>query len=331
MIVRSGAVIALLAIVPGLPSRAGAWVSAEDERASREMISYEERREEVQKLLAGGAPAAVVSALRADERSDQIRLRTLAQALLYEHAVRLGVADAERERLRRILMTVAENKQAPATARNQALRVLMGSAWAGRDEWYETRLADSTLRAADDGGAAYSPLGWPLETDPDRWVPWLIPKLANKGVVRANVAHVLAQLAGRDRANKQPARRDVAIALLPWLADRNWADGVAYMVSPRADYITSLERLDLPEAIPGLMHAAETETDYVGARAAGALEHFRDPRALPALARGSRRTSRRHGSAMRSSGRSGPAAARSRSMRCARWKPTHAPPSAATA
>ena len=113
----------------------------------------------MRKLLATGAPATVLAALRAHERSKEIRLRTLAQALLYEHAPRLGVGEAEREHLRRLLMAVAEDKKAPGTARDEALRVLIGNTWAGRDDWYEARLADPTLRHPSDGGTAYSPLG----------------------------------------------------------------------------------------------------------------------------------------------------------------------------
>ena len=287
LIVRSGVCVAFLATIPvfvaGLPSRAGAWASPEDEKASREMSVYLVQCEGLGKLLAGGPPETALAALRTYERADEVRLRTHAQVLLYEHAARFGLGDRERERLRPILRAAAENRKAPATARDEALRVLLTSTWSGRDDWYAAQLGDATLRAPTDGSAMYSPLGWTLETDPGRWVPWLIPKLATKGVVRSNVAHILAQLADRDSSNKKPPRRDVAIALLPWLADRKWADGVNYHTSPRAEYISSLERLELPEAIPGLIHVVETETDYVGARAAGALEHFRDPRALPAL------------------------------------------------
>jgi hypothetical protein len=283
MIVRSGLCAILLAFLSSVPLRAGAWASPEDERASREMIKYEEDRAEVRKLLDTGTPTAMLSALRLRERAVELRTRAFAQAMLYEHAARFGLDEVERARLRRGLMAVAENKKAPATARDESIRALMASPWDGRDDWYEGLLADATLRAPDDGGSLYSPLGRALETDPDRWVPRLIPKLAHKGVVRSNVAHILAELADRDASNKKPARRDVAVALLPWLADREWAEGVSYTASPRANYITSLDRLDLPEAIPGLIHVVETERDYVGARAAGALEHFHDPRALPAL------------------------------------------------
>jgi hypothetical protein len=274
-------VAGLLAMAPAAPA-AGA-TTADEARAAHWKGSYLEHEDAVRELAAHGAPVAVLPVLRAHERADEARLRILAQALLYEHAARLGVDQAERERLRQALMTTAEDRKAPGTARNEAMRVLMAGAWDGRDAWYEARLGDPTLRDPSDGVNGYSPLGWPLETEPDRWVPRLIPKLARAGDVRSNVAHVLAQLADREARDKKPPRRDVAVALLPWLADGAWARGSNWSPSPRAGYISSLERLHLPEALPGLIHVVETETDYVGARAAGALEHLRDPRALPAL------------------------------------------------
>jgi hypothetical protein len=83
-IVRCGASIALLAVLSCLPARARAWASAENERVSREMTAYEQKWEAVRELLAAGAPAAVLSALRSHERSNEVRLRTLAKAMLYE-------------------------------------------------------------------------------------------------------------------------------------------------------------------------------------------------------------------------------------------------------
>lgn len=238
---------------------------------------------ELRELAESGKPAAALSVLRAHERSAEPRLHALALALLYQHAARLGVDETTRGHLRSELMKVAEDRGAPASARAEACRVLLSGKWPGLDDWYMKLLTDPTLWELSEGTAIHTPLRWPLHRDPDYWVPRLLPLLAQPGATRSNVVQILAQLCDVDEA---PPRRDVAVALLPWLADVGWAADVRYSPSPRAGYITSLSRIDLREAVPGLIHIVETEHGYIAARAAGSLIRYRDPRALPALQRG---------------------------------------------
>lgn len=245
--------------------------------------SYLKGDDSVRELALGGEPRAALTVLRAHEKAGEPRLRALALALQYEHAKRLGVDAATRERLHRELMAMAENAQAPGYVREEACRVLLDQEWSGRDAWYEKLLGDPTLRHPKDGVMGYSPLLRPLKRDPERWVPRLIPLLQQASELRANVAHLLAELSADEEL---PARRDVALALLPWLADRTWVADAAYSPSPRAEYISSLSRLDVKEAIPGLIRVLETEHGYIAARAAATLGHYRDARALPALRKG---------------------------------------------
>jgi hypothetical protein len=234
----------------------------------------------LRELAESGKSAAALSVLQAHERSPEPRMHVLAIALLYQHGARLGVDETTRGRLRSELLTVAEDTGAPASARAEACRVLLSEGWPGRDAWYLKLLKDPTLRQLSEGNSIHTPLRWPLQGDPEYWVPRLLPLLAEPGATRSNVVQILAQLCDVD---ERPPRRDVAVALLPWLAEVGWAADVTYSPSPRAGYITSLSRIDLPEAVPGLIHIVETEHGYIAARAAGALVRNRDLRALPAL------------------------------------------------
>ena len=252
-------------------------------RSARWTGSYLQHDDSVRQLAARGDRSAALSVLRLHQKAEEPRLRALATALLYEHASRLGIDATSRTQLRLDLMKIAEDAQAPGFARVEAFRVLFNDSWTGRDAWYEQRLSDQTLRYVSDGVWGFTPLLGPLEKDPAHWVPILIPLLTSPGDVRANVADLLAALAGNE---KQPARRDVAVALLPWLDDRSWVVEQKRSPSPRSEYISSLSRLDVKEAIPGLIHIVETEPDYHAARAASVLGHYRDARALPALRKG---------------------------------------------
>lgn len=245
--------------------------------------SYLQGDDSIRELAQHGPASSALNLLIAHEKSAEPRLRALAIALQFEHAQRLGVDAAARERLHRALLALAEDTQAPGYSRAEACRVLLAGNWNGRDAWYEKQLGDKTLRHPTDGVMGYAPLLGPLQRDPAHWVPRLIPLLQQDPEVRANVAHLLAALAADEEL---PARRDVALALLPWLDDRAWAADSAYSPSPRAEYITSLSRLNVREAIPGLIRVLETEHGYIAARAAGTLAHYRDARALPALRKG---------------------------------------------
>lgn len=268
---------------PGEPALAAEASIVAQGKAAQWTGSYMKGDESVRELAQRGERSAALAVLRSHESSGDPRLRALAKALLYEHGKRLGVDPAERERLRSDLVVIAEDAHAPGYSREEACRVVLSADWSGRDAWYEKLLADPTLRHARDGVMGYAPLLAPLKRDPARWVPSLIPRLQQAPAIRANVAHLLAALVADE---EQPARRDVALALLPWLADRAWAADAEYSPSPRAEYITSLARLDVKEAIPGLIHVLEAEHGYIAARAAATLGYYRDARALPALRKG---------------------------------------------
>lgn len=261
-------------------------------RAARWTGSYMEHEADVIALGVRGQVSTARAILREHQEVAEIRLRALALAVLYEHAARLGVGDKKRVHIRGALQDLARDVRAPGYARNQSLRVLLTSEWSGRDRWYETLLSDTTLRNPGDGHFVYSPLNLPVDKDPERWVPRLIPLLKSPGAVRSNVAHILARLLDQAKAER-PVLRDAAVALLPWLSDRNWATRGNRHPSSRAGYISSLGMIHIEAAIPGLIHVVETERDYVGARAAGALQHYGDPRAVPALREALRTTPRR--------------------------------------
>ena len=182
-----------------------------------------------------------------------------------------------------MLRLTAEDHHAPGYARNEATEVLLATDWGGRDDWYLKMLGDSTLGRPFDGMRVHDPLSRPVKSDEARWVPRLIPLLRDKGPLRSNVANILAASCDSEHRKKRPVRRDVAMALIPWLHDVQWADDVTYPPSPRTAYISSLGSIDLKEAIPGLIDVVQNEQGYAASCAAEELAHFRDPRALPAL------------------------------------------------
>lgn len=251
-------------------------------RSALEALRMSELR--LRPLAARGERGAALAALRAHHQSPDPHQRTLAAALLYEHAPRLGIDPAARDRLREELRTTAEDPDAPATARDEACRVLLTTDWSGRDAWFDRLLQDPGLRHVVESGLSYAPLRWPLRKDPAHWVPRLVARLgqAPPGPVRTSLAHLLAEQAEEPG---QPARPEVARALVPWLADPAWADAPDYAPGPRALFVLSLQRMELREAIPGLLHMLETETGHFAVYAAVVLGRYREPRALPALRR----------------------------------------------
>jgi len=100
----------------------------------------------------------------------QPRSGALAQSLIYLHAIGEKDSTAE-EQYRKILKTIASNRDLPPYARDVAIEKLSLTEWAGRDEWYLALFQDETLIEPSDGGHSVSPLTTLCGSNPNKWIP----------------------------------------------------------------------------------------------------------------------------------------------------------------
>lgn len=209
--------------------------------------------------------------------SGQPRAATLALILLYERAVRDKDLSAE-EKLRGRLRAIVANTNAPGLTRGVAIDVLSTAEWSGRDEWYLSLFHDETLINPTDGIHSFSPLGTLIVKDPDKWIP-VMAKLVESTdrTVRSAAAGCLIRFQG------DTARVDALRPLLPWLSNPDWAFD---RFNQRLRLIQSLENVDLPESVPGLIWVVEhdnSEFKSDQSYAAQSLSKYKDARAIPAL------------------------------------------------
>ena len=184
-------------------------------------------------------------------------MRTMASALLYEQAARLGVSEAEIEVLRASLKVAVASTATdrPLTPYGTDVRILACQVllktplgkwdWRG---WYTQRLHDPTL-------AGDALLG-PLESDPEPLDAGFHSSSSGPdGNVRASAAHLLAMLCVR-----QHPRKDAMLALLPWFENPAWVrdlpDNYRYWA------MLALAEIDLPEAVPVLIRILQKDPRY---------------------------------------------------------------------
>jgi hypothetical protein len=207
----------------------------------------------------------------------QPRTAAAALALLHRHA--LDAKDpAGAEHYRSRLQAIASDRDAPARARDTAVDELSQTEWPGRDDWYLSLFADPTLLEPLDGNYGFSPLTTLFDGDPDRWIPVMAKLVESKDpAVRRNAANCLVNYVNRDDPGTK--RRDAALPVPRWLSDPDW---LGINTTDRAWFMQNMARLDMPEAVPGLVWIVEHE-EWHRQWAALALAHYKDPRAVPAL------------------------------------------------
>jgi hypothetical protein len=201
------------------------------------------------------------------------RTAALATALLYRHAVEMkeeSDAGTYRERLK----TMAATRGLPARARYTAIEELSISDWPGRDEWYLSLLTDETLLETTDGSNLFTPLTTLFFRDPDKWIPVMAklvesPNRATQQAAASCLVHY---------ATAHP-RKDAILPVLRWLSDPDWLE---INGTQRAWFMQMMDRIDLPESVPGLIWIIEHEEENRG-WAARTLAHYKDPRAIQAL------------------------------------------------
>lgn len=209
--------------------------------------------------------------------SSQRRTATLACVLLYQHAIKGKDSDAE-DKYRNILKGIAVDRNAPARARDTAVEALSLSDWSGRDDWYLSLFQDETLIDPTDGSVGFSPLTTLFAHDPEKWIPIMAHMVESKDfVVRSAAASCLIIF------QNQSARKDALKPLLPWLSNPAWAQD---RFMHRLRLIQSMENIDLPESVPGLIWVVEHDDSEISSErswAAQSLVRYKDPRAASAL------------------------------------------------
>ncbi|HZN01294.1 MAG TPA: HEAT repeat domain-containing protein [Pyrinomonadaceae bacterium] len=212
--------------------------------------------------------------------SAQPRLAALANTLFYQHAIDEKDSAAE-EKYRKILKTIASNRDLPSQARDLAIGKLTSTEWDGRDEWYLALFQDETLTPASDGEKNFWPLTALCVSNPDKWIPVMARMVESKDLrIRSAAANCLINV------NVRPARKDALMPLLPWLSNPKWVGDK--LERGRLQLIGSMEDVDMPESVPGLLWVVENddgEAGYNRSSAAQSLVRYKDPRAAPALKR----------------------------------------------
>lgn len=213
--------------------------------------------------------------LRSLAGSGQPRATALALALLHRRAAESKDAAGE-EQTRALLKAIASDRNAPARARDTAVEELSETEWPGRDDWYLSLFADPTLLSPSDGHYGFSPLTTLFDEDPDKWIPVMAKLVESRDpAVRQNAAACLVRY-----ATFRP-RRDAILPVLRWLSDPDWLD---MMGSQYAWFMQAMDKVDIPESVPGLIWIVEHDESH-RVWAARTLAHYRDPRAVPALKR----------------------------------------------
>jgi hypothetical protein len=224
--------------------------------------------EEELKALAKLDWPAAEPILKKHTASTNPRVGALAISLLYAH---YGDEGGYRTRLKQLV----EDRSAPGRARDIAADALLTTAWKGRDEWYVSLFRDPTLRQLQDGPLVMTPLG-NIAMAPENWIA-MLTELVSSPDRAAHDNAVECLIHGFQLKN---ARRDALLPLLPWLNDPKWSSA-----SDRLRLIQSMDEIEMPEAVPGLIAVLDQDHDFDRSYAAEALAHYRDHRAVPALKR----------------------------------------------
>jgi hypothetical protein len=206
-----------------------------------------------------------------------------ARSILFQQA--LQKKDTEKAaRLRKQLQAVVADKKQPGHARAIACERLLEVDWPGRDEWYLSLFPDATMQALGEDSVISWPLRGPVSVNPDKWIPILTRLVGNKDrAVHDNAVSCLIQF------QLERARKGALQPLLPWLSDLQWSSA-----PDRLRLIQSLDRVDLPESVPGLIKVVEREDGWELAGAAQALAVYRDRRAVAALKKALARDNTEH-------------------------------------
>ncbi|MCP4590544.1 MAG: hypothetical protein GY842_07360 [bacterium] len=228
--------------------------------------------EEALRALAEKDWAAAQPILREHMAGDQPRVAAVSLALLYLHAMH-SEGSATSRQLRNQLKRLVSDRSASGFVRHTACEVLMATEWPERDSWFLTLFSDPTISIT---GGWFTPLLYVVRVDPDYWIPHVATTVGGEDRAAHNAAvRCLEQFHLKD------ARADALRPLLPWLSYPKWAERRSS--TDRLRLIQSLDRVDLPECIEGLVWVAGHDTGFALSAAAEALAHYCARDAVPVL------------------------------------------------
>lgn len=168
--------------------------------------------------------------------------QALAKWALYRHAIQTDSL-GDIERYRDELKAIVEDKNNPDGMRDLAMDALSSEKeWTGRDDWYYGLMEDPTLVGMQRfTGLTTLPLMSPDEKYIEKMIELL--KSGNPVVRGAAIRNLTLKI---DTGNIEIVR-----ALLPWLEDPKWAVDSSNV---REQLLYKLAEIEMPEAVPGLIH-----------------------------------------------------------------------------
>jgi hypothetical protein len=219
-------------------------------------------------------PAAKGLLLAAVE-SDIPAVRSHALRLLYKNEKPVTPeSNALLESWRSALRQIVEGP-GDAMVRARSLEALASPDWTGRADWIMTLFKDPALAEVGERYSRMEPLCAIVSAAPDYWIPRLVPLVGSRNrAEHDNAVRCLVQF------HLERARADALKPLLPWLSDPAWASAAE---DGRLRLIQSMDRVNLPESVPGLMWVAEHDDEFELSGAADALAHYKAKEAVPVL------------------------------------------------
>ena len=205
-----------------------------------------------------------------------IETYTLAKYVLYHNALK-EKNSSDAERYREELKKLVEDKSLSYKARDLAMDALvLGGDFEGRTEWYMSLLKDETLLELQENGfTGLTTLPRYLPESREEWLPSMMKLIENGTPAQRSAAlRNLMQIAGEKNV-------EIYKLLLPWLSDKNWAR--ESRENERKKLIEALGKIDLPEAVPGLIAVVMNEDGDIRSEAAKSLVRYKPPEAIPAL------------------------------------------------
>lgn len=178
------------------------------------------------------------------------------------------------------LKRIVADRKVGTRARDLALASVMKTETPENEQWFLALFRDPTLDSVEEYSDATTPLGNVVATRPDYWIPKVSLLVAsNDAATHANAVHALAYF------HRNRSRADAMRPLLPWLNNPKWAPDPKE-IHGRSTLIYTLSRIDLPEAVPGLLKLVETASAYELVGVAEALAHYNARAAIAPLKRG---------------------------------------------
>ena len=175
------------------------------------------------------------------------------------------------------LKRIAADPKSAREPRGFALKAVMSTKTDENDQWFLELFRDPALDNVREYSDESTLLGNVVATRPDYWIPKIASLVGNKNAaIHANAVHALIYF------QRERARADALRPLLPWLENPNWAPDPKE-IHGRSSLIANLDRVDLPEAVPGLLKVLQTASDYDLASAAEALAHYKAREAIGPL------------------------------------------------